>query len=722
MFRAYVTPYVENRSELSSAGPPGAHSRSSVRSQPLVAGQAGDPDRLLEQSAAGGLGDRLAGSESQEADLAELEMRTLQQPVRVGHPGAVLEAEVDVDRLGRDEGEVPGSAAGRHVVPDQAPAAADPLDGIGHDPSNHRAKGRGMRLDPVGIAGEEGFGRDGIHATTMADAAPAPDMYEGAGRRPGVYGRRKHGRGEVSAAVRGKGRVGGLREQHRVDDVDHAIGDVDIGGDDPSVVDVRGPAADRRVQELLADGSDPGAVQHVATEPFARRHVIEEHGTERADRDVAHARDAQDVEELLERGVGRSEDRELAAAVEGVNEPRAYHGRDEVVELTTRGVYPDGGVDDGRAGFASGNRAGCQSGNQAGRGQQESNTSHDEVSFPFLRLTSQVLVCIGSVETLAAMCNACQALRSVYPVRTMYTIKQAAARSGVTVPLLRAWERRYKVVEPARTASGYRLYDEAALIRLRTMRRLVDEGWSPSNAATAVLEDRVPPAEDTTGVDASGSVPTDDHIERFVAAAGRVDGVGIERALDTMLALGTFETVADRFLMPALVALGEAWASGRIDVAAEHAASHAVHRRLSAAFQAAGDAGADGGVLVGLPPGARHELGALAFAVAARRAGLPTLYLGPDLPVADWVATARRIGAMAAVIGAPTAADGRAAADVAKALRANDPHLTIAVGGMAASNAVADITDWHGTRPVSLPQGLRAAVAALNQTLGRSGR
>jgi DNA-binding transcriptional MerR regulator len=304
----------------------------------------------------------------------------------------------------------------------------------------------------------------------------------------------------------------------------------------------------------------------------------------------------------------------------------------------------------------------------------------------------------------------------------MYTIKQAASRSGVTVPLLRAWERRYKVVEPARTASGYRLYDEAALARLRTMRRLVDEGWSPSNAATAVLEDRVPPANDTTAVNASESVPADEHIEQFVVAAGRVDGVGVERTLDAMLAVGSFETVADRFLMPALVALGEAWASGRIDVAAEHAASHAVHRRLSAAFQAAGDAGADRGVLVGLPPGARHELGALAFAVAARRAGHPTLYLGPDLPVADWVATARRIGAIAAVIGAPTAADGRAAEDVAKALRSHDPDLTIAVGGMAASRVVADITDWQGTPPVSLPGGLRAAVAALNQALGRSGR
>ena len=71
----------------------------------------------------------------------------------------------------------------------------------------------------------------------------------------------------------------------------------------------------------------------------------------------------------------------------------------------------------------------------------------------------------------------------MYAVRTMYTIKQASARSGVSVPLLRAWERRYRIVEPARTAAGYRLYDDEALDRIRTMRRLVDAGWSPSTAA-----------------------------------------------------------------------------------------------------------------------------------------------------------------------------------------------------------------------------------------------
>ena len=178
----------------------------------------------------------------------------------------------------------------------------------------------------------------------------------------------------------------------------------------------------------------------------------------------------------------------------------------------------------------------------------------------------------------------------------MYTIKQAAVRSGVSVPLLRAWERRYGIVVPARTASGYRLYDDAALARLQTMRRLVDEGWTPSSAAAAVLEDRAPAAPAGRGSTRSRPGPATDLVSGFIEAAARLDAVEVERVLDAMLADGTFETVADRHLLPALVALGEAWAAGRLDVAAEHAASHAVLRRLSAAFQAAGGATPQRGV------------------------------------------------------------------------------------------------------------------------------
>ena len=74
----------------------------------------------------------------------------------------------------------------------------------------------------------------------------------------------------------------------------------------------------------------------------------------------------------------------------------------------------------------------------------------------------------------------------------MYTIKQASRLTGVTEASLRSWERRYGVVVPHRNESGYRLYDEAALSAFSTMRRLVDDGWSPVEAADAVRNGTAP--------------------------------------------------------------------------------------------------------------------------------------------------------------------------------------------------------------------------------------
>ena len=69
----------------------------------------------------------------------------------------------------------------------------------------------------------------------------------------------------------------------------------------------------------------------------------------------------------------------------------------------------------------------------------------------------------------------------------MYTIKQAAIRTGLAIPTIRAWERRYGVIDPARTASGYRLYDDEAIERLVAMRQLVEvDGVRPSQAADQV--------------------------------------------------------------------------------------------------------------------------------------------------------------------------------------------------------------------------------------------
>lgn len=306
----------------------------------------------------------------------------------------------------------------------------------------------------------------------------------------------------------------------------------------------------------------------------------------------------------------------------------------------------------------------------------------------------------------------------------MYTIKEASARSGVGIPLLRAWERRYGVVTPTRTSSGYRLYDEDAIARLVAMRRLIDDGWGPQQAAARIRSAaptelrelaanalRAPdPRADAAG-DAISRTEDDLLVDRIVASAGRLDAQGLEAALDEAFTARRFETAWDGILLPALRRIGDGWRRGEITVASEHVTSQTIHRRLAMAFEAAGVAESDSPVLVGLAPGARHEFGALAFATAARRAGLPVLYLGPDLPVDSWVSAAAERDAPAAVVGVPRRADVEHATEVVMALRRERPEAIILLGGTHAGRVEA-------TDTIRLPdEPLVAAVAELSRAL-----
>jgi hypothetical protein len=98
------------------------------------------------------------------------------------------------------------------------------------------------------------------------------------------------------------------------------------------------------------------------------------------------------------------------------------------------------------------------------------------------------------------------------------------------------------------------------------------------------------------------------------------------------------------------------------------------------------------------------------------------LYRGPDLPAADWVATAADAGARVAVIGSPTRADAKPAADVARALRANDPGCAIAFGGQAADRAATQLAraELPGAGPaVTLPPSLVDAVDMVGSLISR---
>lgn len=304
----------------------------------------------------------------------------------------------------------------------------------------------------------------------------------------------------------------------------------------------------------------------------------------------------------------------------------------------------------------------------------------------------------------------------------MYTIHRAAELTGVGEATLRAWERRYGVLAPARTPGRYRLYDEASLDTIRAMHSLIESGWAARQAAAEVkrgwrpadvariargrrtaaapgleaphlepenrsaaapLGVRPASADRPAALDAGALGPPDEdaRLGGLRKAAADLDTQALSAILDDRFNRGPFEAVVDDWLMPALVAIGEDWATGRLSVAGEHFAANAVQRRLAAAYEAAYRVTSGPRLVAGLPPGAAHDLGIFAFTVAARRAGLATTYLGANVPVDDWVVAVKRDPSAFVALAVPRRQDLKGLASVVRALVAEYPAVRIGVGG-----------------------------------------
>ncbi len=217
-----------------------------------------------------------------------------------------------------------------------------------------------------------------------------------------------------------------------------------------------------------------------------------------------------------------------------------------------------------------------------------------------------------------------------------YRIQVAAQVSGVKEPLIRAWERRYGVLQPQRTPGGYRTYSDADIEVLKRLKKLTEEGVAIAQAVKLLPSIRREVKEAAHAAPAMLKVPRGTQMQAWrdeiLLAAEKLDQPRIEATLDEAIGSSPPLVFFEQLLAPLLREVGDRWHSGTLSVAEEHLISQAARQRLIALLAGA-PRRAKYHVICACPPDEEHELGLLGAALRFRHAGWRVTFLGARTPV-----------------------------------------------------------------------------------------
>jgi methanogenic corrinoid protein MtbC1 len=226
----------------------------------------------------------------------------------------------------------------------------------------------------------------------------------------------------------------------------------------------------------------------------------------------------------------------------------------------------------------------------------------------------------------------------------MYSIKAVSQATGLSIETLRAWERRYRIVEPVRDPNGRRAYRPDDVIRLRKLREATERGHPIGRLARlgaaeldGLLEDSPSAAPSGSSIQSLG--------QQMLAAASDYRPADCDRLLAMALALLPVSRVVTELLAPMLAEVGARWHRGQFSIAQERIVSSAVRKQLSSVLDTYSRIASGPVMVLSTPAGERHELGILMCALLAASKNVRCHYLGADMPAAELVTYATRVQA-----------------------------------------------------------------------------
>lgn len=213
-----------------------------------------------------------------------------------------------------------------------------------------------------------------------------------------------------------------------------------------------------------------------------------------------------------------------------------------------------------------------------------------------------------------------------------YQISDLERLTGIKAHTLRIWERRYNLIEPHRTDTNIRYYDDVQAKKLLKVSTLLAQGLKISKIS-ALSEKELNQQIQSLQQSGTEDVICAGFINELTASMLTFDEAGFEKAFSgSVVRFGMYQAMLKVFY-PFLHKTGVMWSLEEAMPVQEHFASAIIRRKLIAAIDGLpAPTRKTKTFVLFLPPNEWHETGLLLSDYLIRSNGYKTIYLGQNVP------------------------------------------------------------------------------------------
>lgn len=252
----------------------------------------------------------------------------------------------------------------------------------------------------------------------------------------------------------------------------------------------------------------------------------------------------------------------------------------------------------------------------------------------------------------------------MYSTTPTFNLKVVLKETGLAADTLRAWERRYGLPSPNRTAGGHRLYSQRDIETIKWLIKRQSEGLSISRAVDLWNEETASGMDPLAGsgqqtaltslampIQYQAPDTTADTLRtRWIEACMEFNESAAENVLNQAFSMFPVEIVCLEVLQKGMSEIGERWYQNEANVQQEHFASALAMRRLDALLSASPAPTRNQTVVVGCPADEWHTLTPLLLSLLLRRRGLNVIYLGANVPSEQFTNTVQDLHASLVIL------------------------------------------------------------------------